>query len=322
MALPCLQSYFPPSLHYPRFAYAPLMNPIRRLIASDIPFARDDAHRMLPTMIACLTGFAALLLAVAICLSSALASQSNQVVGMVQVELPRSKAADENFMSTVKAELDRTAGVESVTVIGERQMEGLLKPWLGDDFALADLPLPVMLDVKTAVKGRESAVDVVGLRKALAKIDTNIRIEDRGPWVNHMVRAMTLLQSLAVIVAVLLVACVVAMIVLVARTSLRLHFKTVSLLHMFGATDEYILRQFQWNNAWLAARGALGGVIFAGLIFAFAVVLTARWQSPVIPQIEVSIAHPLLFVALPLVTALVALFSTRMTVKSMLGHMH
>jgi hypothetical protein len=43
--------------------------------------------------------------------------------------------------------------VEEVTTIGQAQMEGLLKPWLGDDFELADLPVPVILDVKTAVEG-------------------------------------------------------------------------------------------------------------------------------------------------------------------------
>jgi cell division protein FtsX len=298
------------------------MNRFRELISSDIPFARDDAHRLLPAMIACLTGFAALLLAVSICLASGLSARSHEVVGVLQVEVPRARANDESYMQTVKDTLSRTAGVEAVTTIGQTQMESLLKPWLGDDFSLADLPVPVIMDVKTAVKGDETTVDLPALRSALAKIDTNIRMEDRGPWVGHMVKAVALLQGLVVVVALLLLLCILGMVILVARTNLRLHFKTVSLLHMFGATDEYILRQFQWNNAWLTARGALVGVAVAASIFVAAVILAARWDSPVIPHISISGVHVLMFIILPVFTAMVALVATRLTVQSMLEHMH
>lgn len=298
------------------------MNKFRQLISSDIPFARDDAHRLLPAMIACLTGFAALLLAVAMCLSSSLSERSRDVIGVLQVEVPRAKATDAAYLQTVTDTLKQTAGVEDVTPIPQAQMEGLLKPWLGDGFSLADLPVPMILDVKTAVKNNKTTVNLANLRSVLAKIDTNIRLEDRGPWVGQMVKATSLLQGVVLVVAVLLILCVLGMIILVARTNLRLHFKTVSLLHMFGATDEYILRQFQWNNAWLTARGAFAGVVFAALIFATSVILAARWDSPVIPQITVSVTHVLMFILLPLFTAMIALVATRLTVRSMLENMH
>jgi cell division protein FtsX len=298
------------------------MNRFRRLISSDIPFARDDAHRLLPAMIACLTGFAALLLALAMCLTSALSTQSHDVIGVIQVEVPRSKANDSNYMDNVMSTLKRTAGVEEVSVLSQSLMEGLLKPWLGDDFSLADLPIPIILDVKTSVKNNVTTVNLTGLRATLAAIDSNIHIEDRGPWVGHMVKAVALLQALVLLVAMLLLLCVLGMIILVSRTNLRLHFKTVSLLHMFGATDEYILRQFQWNNAWLAARGAFSGVAIAATIFVSAVIISARWDSPVIPHISISIMHVLMFIVLPIFTAMIALVATRLTVQSMLENMH
>jgi cell division transport system permease protein len=302
-------------------AYAERMKRFRELIASDIPFARDDAHRLLPAMIACLVGFAALLLALAISLSGALTQQSQQAIGGIQVELPHSKARDTAFIESVRAVLTRTAGVTKVELLSDAQMEALLAPWLGEGFVLADLPIPVMLDVTTEVKDGMTSVDVQALRATLAKIDSAIRVEDRGPWVAHMVRAISLLQGIVVLVALLLVACVIGMIVLVSRTNLRLHFKTVSLLHMFGATDEYILRQFQWNNAWLAARGAGVGMLVAGAVFASAVLLSIRWQSPVVPEISVTLLHVVLLLSLPVLTASIALFATRLTVRSMLEHM-
>jgi cell division transport system permease protein len=285
---------------------------------NDIPFLRDDAHRLLPAMVACLVGFAALLLAVAMCLTGALSSQSRDVAGVLQVEVPRSRADDKSTMDNVLAELKRTAGVEEVVVLGTAQMEALLKPWLGTDFSLADLPVPVILDVKTNVKNSASAVNIAALRTAMSRIDGGIRVEDHGPWVSHMVKAADLLQGLILLVAALLIACVVGMVVLVAKTNLRLHFKTVNLLHMFGATDDYILRQFQWNGAMLAGRGALFGVLFAALIFSTAVILSVQWHSPVLPMVTLTPLHGVLFVLMPIFTGLIALVATRLTVQSML----
>ncbi len=298
------------------------MNYFRQLLATDIPFARDDAHRLLPVMIACLMAFAALLFSTALSINSALDAQSRDAIGMLQVEVPRARAENRIMMDTITAEIKRASGVEEVAMLTTAQMETLLKPWLGSDFALADLSVPVIFDVRTAVKDGKSAVDVDALTRALTRIDSGIRVDARGPWVVHVAKATALLQVLVIFIALLLLGCVIGMIVLVSKTNLRLHFKAVSLLHMFGATDEYILRQFQWNSAWLAGRGAAAGVLAAAIIFLGAVILSMQWQSAVLPEIHFSIMHVVVFLFLPVLTALIALVATRLTVQSMLEHMH
>ena len=288
---------------------------------NDIPFVRDDAHHLLPAMIACLVGFSALLFIVATTLTGTLAEQSRVVSGMVQVEIPQNKASAAHVEQITNA-LRATEGVEEVNVLSTVDMESLLRPWLGKDFALDTLPLPVLVDIKTAVRDGKTAVDLPALRRALETIEPSIAVEDRGPWASHMVNAVAAVQGLVLLVAALLLACVMGMIVLVAKTSLKLHFKTVRLLHLFGATDEYILRQFQRNSASLAARGALIGVAAAGVIFFFAVVVSHRWASPLLPELSFQWMHLMVLVGLPLFTALTAMLATRFTVQSMLHHMH
>jgi cell division transport system permease protein len=298
------------------------MKMLRQLLATDIPFARDDAHRLLPVMVACLIAFAALLFSVAISISHTLDGQSRAAVGSLQVEVPRSKAADATLMGSIMTEIKRTSGVREAKIITTEEMNTLLKPWLGEDIALEELSVPVMIDVITEVDAGKTTVDVDGLRRALRKFDSNIRVDDRGPWAVQVTQATSLVQALMIFIALLLVTCVIAMIVLLAKTSLRLHFKTVSLLHMFGATDEYILRQFQYNSAWLAARGGAAGALAAALIFTVMAMLSVQWHSPLVPEISLSIGHGVMLVILPIFTALVALVATRLTVQSMLEHMH
>ncbi len=298
------------------------MKILRQFLATDIPFARDDAHRLLPVMVACLIAFAALLFSVAISISHTLDGQSRAAVGSLQVEVPRSKAADSAMMGSIMSEIKRTSGVREVKLISTEEMNTLLKPWLGEDIALEELSVPVMIDVITEVDAGKTTVDVDALRRALRKFDSNIRVDDRGPWAVQVTQATSLVQALMIFIALLLVTCVIAMIVLLAKTSLRLHFKTVSLLHMFGATDEYILRQFQYNSAWLAARGGAAGALAAALIFTVMAMLSVQWHSPLVPEISLSIGHGIMLVVLPIFTALVALVATRLTVQSMLEHMH
>lgn len=288
--------------------------------ASDIPFARDDAHRMLPLMVACLVGFAALLLMVAFSLSGNIKEQARDVFGTLQIELKTGTSA--KTLDDVIALLKRTPGVEDVVIVSKSQMEKLLKPWLGDNLALDDLALPVMIDVKTKVDGDKTTVDMLALGAALDNASKGAILEDRGPWVSHMARAMHYIQGVILFIACALMVCMVAMVILVSRTSLKLHFKTVSLLHMFGATDSYIIRQFQVNNAWLAGRGALLGVVFTALVTGFAVIASNQWESPILPALTVTASHVISLILLPIFTALVAFFATRMTVQSMLAQMH
>lgn len=293
---------------------------LRQFLTPDIPFEREEAHRMLPAMIACLVGFAALLLATALCLNHALDRQVRGVTGALQVEVP--KSADPAVLDKTLIVLRSTSGVKQATPVSESDMQSLLKPWLGENIDLKTLPVPTLIDVDTDVKDGESAVNLTQLQRQLQQIDSRIQIDAQGPWVGQFSSALGLLQALVLFVAILLLICVIGMIVLVARTNLKLHFKTVGLLHMFGATDEYILTQFQWNSAWMAARGALAGVAFAAILFLMAVVLSHRMGSPVIPAIDFSTIHVATFLLLPLLTALVSLVATRLTVQSMLHHMH
>lgn len=293
---------------------------VKQFLTSDIPFARDDANRMLPAMVACLMGFAALLLAAGLCLSHALDTQSRDVAGVLQVEVPN--GANPSVLDTTLSTLRRTSGVEEVVVLKRADMEALLKPWLGDGFDMDALPVPTLIDVKTKTDDKGSAVNIAQLARELAQIHPDIRVESQGPWVSQFSSALSLLQALVLLVAILLLICVVGMIVMVARTNLKLHFKTVGLLHMFGATDDYILTQFQWNSAWLAARGALAGVGFAALLFIGAVIFSHQIDSPVIPEIGFSAMHAATFLMLPVLTALISLVATRLTVQSMLHHMH
>ena len=290
-------------------------------LKTDIPFGRDDAHRLLPAIVAAMVAITALLLAVGISFAGALDAQKRDAEGSVQVQISATGDARARATAQALSIMKATQGVSDAVVLKDAEVARLLKPWLGDADALSGIAMPVLIDLKTRDVDGEP-FDADALRAALKSKIKDVRVETPEQWVGDLAHALSLAQGVLLILALCLAASLVALVVLVARTSLRLHFKTVNLLHLFGATDDYILRQFQIHNAWMVGRGALVGSLAAALLLAVAYGISGGSDNPVLPQVAFGIGHGVLFVLLPVCIAAVSLVATRMTVQDMLQRMH
>lgn len=292
-----------------------------RLPKTDIPFARDDANRFLPWIVAVMVAIAALLLAVGISFAGALGGQHAQMAGSLQIQVQttaKNRAANEASLKNV---MRATRGVKEATVLSEAEVAKLLKPWLGEEAKSDAVNLPLLADIRLD-SALADTFDTKALAAALKAKGLDARIATPEHWLRDLSNAMGLAQMALLVLAGCVVASLVALAVLVARTSLRLHFKVVNLLHMFGATDDYILKQFQTHNGLLIGRGAAIGAVVAAALLLLMHIATSQMQNPVLPVIHFSVAHAVLFVALPAFIALVSLVATRLTVQGMLHKMH
>jgi cell division transport system permease protein len=291
-------------------------------LKSDFPLARDDAQRVLPLIITCLVAFVGLLLSLALSLFISLGQQTHNAEASLQIEIPYMEKNAEKTLRDVVAYLKSSDGIVDVEVISPQAMEALLAPWLGSGISLEDMQLPTMLDVTTQMRGDTPAVNRAALQSKLQRLAVGATVEDRGPWMKHLARGSAVLQWLLMAVACMVLTCIAALIALVARTSLKLHFQTVSLLHMFGATDDYIVRQFQQHHGWLVLKNAAIGTAIAASVYVVAGLATNASSSPIMPHIALSATHVGLLVLLPLLTAYVARMAARHTVQGMLHTMH
>lgn len=288
--------------------------------SNDIAFARDDARSILPVMVACLTAFVCLLLSFSLTLSSQVGDASRASTASLQIEVPAHLASESDEMKRILTAVRATAGVTSARVIDHAAMQVLLKPWLGSNVMLGALDVPVLIDVTSADALSANSLDA--LKESLRAISGAISVRSKSPWQRDVARAGRLIHACLLGFSVLLIACVVGMVTLLSRTGLKLHFKSVSLLHLFGATDEYILKQFQWNITFLVARGALLGVMVAIAVFWLLQQGIRVTDNPLIPILNISVAHGVLWVALPLFISAMAMMASRFTVQHMLTTMH
>ena len=140
----------------------------------------------------------------------------------------------------------------------------MLQPWLGSAALEADLPLPGMIDVTLQ---DNAALSVDALNARLQATVPGARADDPKPWLDRLVQLGRLLQSLGGSIVLLVGMAAAAMVIFATRAGLAARRDTIELLHLIGAEDGYIARQFQRHVAAQALRGGiLGAVLAAGLI--------------------------------------------------------
>lgn len=282
--------------------------------APDIPFARDDANRSLPWIVAfmvCLTG---LMLAASLSLGTVLHQMNGAYLNSFTIQIPRDDAEKLNTADVIALISDNDWAAE-VREIEQEEMQALIEPWLGSVEAVEALPLPLLIEVKMK-DGAE--VDIDALERRIRKLAAGAEIDDYKQWMTTFSRFSTGVQVAVSALALMIILTTLGIVVLAAKTALRLHQQTVEVLYNIGAHDSYIAAQFQQNAMRLVFRGAAIGTAAAALLFWSAQPMTEAFDSPLIPVFAFTPAHAILFILLPVLTALAALFSTRYAVLGML----
>lgn len=233
------------------------------------------------------------------------ASATVQVKGETPEEIDTRVAAALAALSSADA-------VAEARPVSRAESEKLLEPWLGAD-NLEGLNVPALIDLKLRDGGRARIEE---LRALLTAASPGLSLDDHGDWNQRLASAARSGQALAFSVFALIMAAACAISMFAARAGLAANAEVVSLLHLVGATDDFIAREVQRRFTLIGLRGSLIGLTFA-LFALFLVALGARARGAtglLMPglTIEWSVATPLLLV--PIAVCLATAISARLTV--------
>ena len=216
--------------------------------------------------------FAGLTTAGALSLNSMLGRWSRSISGSLTVQiLPLEENGKINIKKTqletdeVLSVLRKTEGVASANVLTDSQLKDLLKPWLGDSFLLDDLPMPRLIDVRLIP---DTVVDLDKLKNVLAKRAPNASLDIHKLWLGKLVNLAQTLSLLASSLLALVIATTSILVIYVPCSGLDVHRPIIELLHLIGAHDDYIAKQYAERIAFLSSLGAvIGFVLVLPVIF-------------------------------------------------------
>jgi len=280
-----------------------------RRTPSALALGRDGAARYLPWTIGLKMFFAALALAGLVSFERIATTWQTGAYAVVTVELPADATVEmrEAALETMR----RTVGVASAELISDDALAELLSPWLGDNDVPRDLPLPILIDVRI---DEGELVDWADAEARLYAAVPEASLETGMVWIERLVDFARLGQLLAAIVLFVVVGVAALTVVFATRAGLAIHRETIELLHLLGASDSYLAREFQWQAFWLGIRGGLGGVVCAAVALVAVGFAAGRMEAPLLPDVGLGIVGWLLLVVVPVISGLLTMVAARQTV--------
>ncbi|MDX1710780.1 MAG: hypothetical protein R3316_06545 [Rhodovibrionaceae bacterium] len=294
----------------------------RTSLRKDLPLHRDASARFLPWLIALMVYLAALALGAALTVQQVTARWDRGLSDRATVQVPPPPAGtSETLQSRVDAAvavLETAEGVREVSVLEEAETSALIEPWLGDVKSLADLPMPALITVRFEAG---ADIDLEPLQARLAAKVPGALLDDHRQWLGELLEFSNTVQILAALIVLLVGATAVASVVFVTRTGLAIHHRVIEVLHLIGAQDSYVARQFQNHSLRL---GLKGGIV--GLLLAVATMLAIRRLvygdgTELLPSPTLNDTAWVLLAILPVLSALVAMLTARWTVLRTLSRM-
>jgi cell division transport system permease protein len=244
------------------------------------PLAPTDstAGRALVIVIAIMTFLAALAAGAALLVSEASAGWREEAAREVSIQVRALPGRDIEADVRVAAGVAREAeGVGEVIVYSKAESEALLAPWLGTGLDLSELPTPRMIVVRLqGDMGMERGANLLALKKELAKKAPAATLDDHRLWLERLGAMAGAVVGVAALIFALIVAAMGVAVVSATRAAVATNREIVEVLHIVGATDEFIAREFQRRFLVLGLRGAVIGASAAAAFFLLARFLQSR----------------------------------------------
>jgi cell division transport system permease protein len=277
----------------------------------------------MPWVIAIMVAMTAIAAAAGLALHNTAEAAAAELAGGVTVQIieaaPDKRAAE--AQGAVRR-LRGMAGVASVRLVPQQEIDVLIEPWLGsgvaDDTAGA-IPVPALIDVR--LRGAVTAERVEDVQQALRGAAPSARVDAQASWLRPVFNAIESLQWLAVALVVLLATALAAAALLAARTALGTNRDTIEIVHLLGGSDAQIARVFQRSIGIDAAGGGVVGLALAAVVILF---LGRRFAGLGAGMVDGGALGPVdwaLLVLIPLLAVVLAMVTARLTVLHSLRKM-
>jgi cell division transport system permease protein len=254
----------------------------------DLPLDRDGGTRLVPWIVALMSYLAAVALAGGIALGVLSWRWSEGVSSAITVLLPpladgAANNGEDPRIAEARQALAGLAGVGSVQPLDPAQVARRLEPWLGSGAGVSDLPLPRLLVVRVSGAVRP---DPAELRQRMEKVASGAVVDDHGVWRAEIARLALRIMALSAFAVTLIALAGAAVVVFAVRSGLAIHRDTIEVLHLIGAHDDYIARQFQNHTGRLAFVGGLISLVLLMLTELFVYHAVQSLDPSLLPRLD------------------------------------
>lgn len=206
-------------------------------------------------------------------------------------------------------------GVVSARALTRVEAERLLEPYLGKAGLPEGAPVPGLVDVRI---DRNAPPTAAALAAALELASVDATVDDHARWSGALARAAGAARGLALGLFGVLVVTAAAITTFAVRSSLMSRREIVEVLHLVGASDRFIAREFTRRFLSLGLRaGLLGALLAAAAATLFQLAgggLAGGAEQWFLPSYRLTWADAAILAAAPLASCFTAALAARETV--------
>lgn len=291
----------------------------------DLPFSRDEGTDFLIILVGLMTFLAVMALTASMILSGMAERWSSGLENGLTIEIS-SETPDKELRNPedirkiekeIAEKLRDDPAVESFDILDSNDVNALLEPWLGKT-PTQEIPLPGLISVKISSDNPE---DLNNLRKQIEPLAPGITVDTHEDWLQDLLNLVRTLKLSAAIVTLIIGLTTLAAIAGAVKSRIAIYKADVELLHLMGANDEYITRQFQRYTLMLALKGAAAGTLTALLaVFIFGHI-SATQENSITPNLSLGLSNIAFLLLVPLIASVLAGLTARLTVLRALSQM-
>ena len=180
------------------------------------------------------------------------------------------------------------------------------------------LPIPKLLDVKI---NNAKGFDFKELAVRLSEISPQASINDHNLWLARLLKFINSLKMLAVTVLIMVAAAVMAAIVYAVKTGLNVHREIISILHIMGATDEYIAMNYVKQISQMTMVAGIIGTVLAVPAIMLVGSMAKGIEAGIFNTVTFSVENWLIILVMPMVSTILTAFTAYVTVLRTLKKM-
>jgi cell division transport system permease protein len=292
---------------------------------SDLPLEQDATSRFLPWLVAPMVFLCAVALASVFILNGLIGRWDRDVSGTLTVEISvapgdagESAERTRDRVERAVTLLNQFPGIANAKALSQDQLVALLAPWLGNSDLLKELPLPALIDVTTQP---DTPPDLTILTEKLSQAVSGASLDDHRVWLSRLIGLSRSIELLASAIVLLIGGVTSATVFYATRTGMAIHQEVIEVLHLIGAPDDYIARQFADRAFVLGLKGGVIGLILTLPILTAIGFYARRMEGGFLAELSLPISGWVSVLALPALAALLAMLTARTTVHRTLAHL-
>ncbi len=234
---------------------------------TDLPLWKDPSAKFIPWVVALMTYLATIAFICAMTTTATIDQWDQGSYSKITVEIPpfledlkqSNQYQIQDSSQKILLYLRKVPDIKSFRLLNRSEVLSMLQPWFGDVQQFQNLPLSTFIDIELDPK---IEIELTQFIHNIQEIVPTARVESHKIWKSNLLNIAYAIKIIGLIIVLLVIVASFCVVAFISQTSLIIHRRIIEILHLIGAKNSYIAKQFR---AYAFQLGMIGSVFSIAL---------------------------------------------------------